>query len=226
MAAIALAVAVEVVLPLLGAVYFWRRRDGTFLTFLTGVLGFYLSQPLLRIPLLNGLGSHAVWFSMLRAVNPVGYLFLLAFTAGLFEESARWAGMRLLRKGRTSWMDAFAYGLGHGGCEAAWLFFSQILPACRSGSFSPAGAALGAAERFFTMMVQIGLTFVVVYGLQKRRLWYLLLAVALHTAVDFQLILGNVWLLEGLIALEGIGAMAVVFWLKKRKKREKKENAL
>lgn len=218
----AVAFIVEVGIPLGAAVYFWRRRDGTFWGFLVGVLGFYISQPVLRLPLMSLLRAQAEWFAVLPYTNRGLYFLFLAFTAGLFEESARWLGMRFFRKGRMSWMDGLAYGLGHGGCEAAWLFFTQIFPAAMAGQLQTMGAALGAFERIFTMLVQLGLTFVVLQSLRKKKLTYLFLAIGIHTAVDFLIIIGNVWILEGLIAAEGVAALIYVLRLK-RQWSDKKE---
>lgn len=203
-------------IPLGGAVYFIYRRDGTVLSFLVGVLGFLISQPLLRVNLLGFLNAKAEWYMLLPYTNVVVYFIFMGFTAGIFEESARWIGMGIFRKGKTAWMDGLAYGLGHGGVEAAWMFFSQVLPAIQSGQeISGWNAVLGSWERFFTMMIQIGFTFVVLYGLKAKKIRYLGLAILLHGVVDFLIIIGNVWILEGLIALEGIAAMVLVFRVRK-----------
>lgn len=203
-------------IPLGGAIYFIYRRDGTVLSFLVGVFGFLISQPLLRLNLLNLLNTKSEWYMLLPYTNVVLYFIFMAFTAAIFEESARWIGMGIFRKGKTDWMDGMAYGLGHGGIEAAWMFFSQVLPAIRSGQeISGWNAVLGSWERFFTMMVQIGFTFVVLYGLKTKKIRYLGLAILLHGVVDFLIIIGNVWILEGLIALEGIAAMLLVFRVRK-----------
>ena len=115
-------------IPAAAAIYFLRRGDGTFLTFITGVLCFYISQPIIRVPLLRLLMQKSSTFALLPYTNILLYYLFAGFTAGLFEESARFIGLKIFRKGHTSWMDGMAFGLGHGGCEAAWLFFTQVLP--------------------------------------------------------------------------------------------------
>lgn len=202
-------------IPAAGGIYFLYRRDGTFLTFITGVLCFYISQPLLRIPLISFIGQKSTWFALLPYTSIVLYYLIMGFTAGLFEESARFIGLKLFRKNRTSWIDGLAFGLGHGGCEAAWLFISMILPVIRQGQIS-SGLILGAWERLFTMMVHIGLSFIVLYGIKIRQNRYLILAIAIHTLIDFLIVIGNVWIVEGLITLEGL--IAIIFILKCKKK--------
>ncbi|MDY2628031.1 MAG: YhfC family glutamic-type intramembrane protease [Lachnospiraceae bacterium] len=202
-------------IPAAGAVYFLWRRDGTFATFVVGVLCFLISQPILRIPLLNLAGQRSSWFMMLPYVNPVLYYLVMGFTAGLFEESARLAGFGIFRRGHTAWMDGLAYGLGHGGCEAAWIFVLQVLPQVRKGQ-AGTGMLIGAWERIFAVMIQIGLSFLVLYAVKTGRKRYFILAVVLHALVDFLIILGNVLIVEGLVALEGLAAMILIIKFRKK----------
>ncbi|MDO5540544.1 MAG: YhfC family glutamic-type intramembrane protease [Eubacteriales bacterium] len=201
-------------IPLTGAVYFLHRRDGTFFTFLTGVLCFYISQPLIRMPLLNLMGLKFEWMAFLPYTNIFLYFLFMGFTAGFFEESARYIGLKLFRKGRTSWADGIACGLGHGGCEAAWLFFTQVLPLALQGN-AGFGVLLGAWERIFTMLIQIGLSLIVIYAIKKHKIQWLILAILLHTVIDFLIVLGNIWILEGLITLEGLVALLLIVKWKK-----------
>ena len=98
------------------------QRGGLWI-FVLGILSFVLSQPVLRIPLINWLGNHWEWLMTLPYVSRAGYYGMLAVTAGLFEETARWIGFSLIRrkKGDLVWRDGLAFGLGHGGAEAVWI---------------------------------------------------------------------------------------------------------
>lgn len=207
-------------IPAAGGIYFICRRDGTCLTFITGILGFYISQPLIRIPLLHLLMQKSTALALLPYTSILLYYLFAGFTAGLFEESARFIGLKLFRKGHTSWMDGIAYGLGHGGCEAAWVFFTQVLPLANQGR-AGFGVIIGSWERIFTIMVQIGLSFVVLHAVKTGRKRYLILAIALHTLVDFLIVIGNIWIVEGLITLEGLITITLVFKYKKKENQER-----
>lgn len=215
-----ISLAVCIGIPLAGAVIFRRRKDGTLTTFLVGAAGFLISQPLLRMPLLSWLGKNSEWYMLLPYENVVGYFLFQGLTAGIFEECSRWVGLGVVRRGRTRWIDGVAYGLGHGGCEAVWMFVTQVLPLAASGR-AGFGVALGAWERFFTMLVHIGFTFLVLEGVKGKKLRYLFLAVLVHGLVDFSIILGNPWVLEGLIAAEGTAAFLLVW--KRRENLQGKE---
>lgn len=210
-----ISIAVCIGIPAAAAIYFIYRRDGTFITFVTGVLGFLISQPLIRIPLLRLIGQHSTWFTLLPYTSLILYYLVMGFTAGLFEESARYIGLKIFRKNHTSWIDGVAYGLGHGGIEAAWLFVAYVLPSLHPGQNS-FNVILGAWERIFSMMVQIGLSIIVLYSIKTDRKRYLALAIFLHTIIDFLLIIGNIWIVEGLITIEGI--LFMIFVVKSKKK--------
>lgn len=97
-----------------------------------GFLSFLVSQVLTRIPLLQFFSAQP-WYQQFAADSPYLLGILLAFTAGLFEESARLGGAALLgprkpdypggppRPGWRSWQGALSFGLGHAFCEVVLL---------------------------------------------------------------------------------------------------------
>ncbi len=52
------------------------------------------------------------------AQDPAGYVLYGCLASGLFEESARFIGLRVLCRRQTDVGTGFAYGVGHGGAEA------------------------------------------------------------------------------------------------------------
>lgn len=215
--------AVCIGIPTAAAIYFLQRRDGTFATFITGILGFLISQPFLRLPLLNLISQHSMWFALLPYTSLILYYLVMGFTAGLFEESVRFIGLKIFQKNHTSWIDGIAYGLGHGGIEAAWLYIVYILPVIRQGQVGT-DAILGAWERTFSIMVQIGLSMIVLYSIKTGRKSYLALAIAVHTIIDFLIIIENIWIVEGLITIEGI--LFIIFIIKSKKRFDMGGNEL
>lgn len=53
--------------------------------------------------------------------NPAAYVAYGALAAGLFEETARLAGLRFLCRREPDALTGFAYGVGHGGFEAVYI---------------------------------------------------------------------------------------------------------
>jgi len=97
----------------------------TWRIFFIGMLGFFITQVLIRIPLLQ-IVSTQNWFITLSD-HMVLYFGFLALTAGLFETFGRFMVFKWFIKRHQDYHDGFMAGLGHGGIEAILLVgFSYI----------------------------------------------------------------------------------------------------
>ncbi len=96
-----------------------NKRQGIASAWFLGAAGFFVTQILIRLPLLTVLQS-LEGFAAFAQNNPFLYAFGLAFTAGLFELAGRLGVAKLLEK-KMTWKRALAAGLGHGGIEAVLL---------------------------------------------------------------------------------------------------------
>lgn len=138
-----------VLFPLLLLVLLAIRRAISLRPLFIGVLAFFVSQILLRIPLLSILSTQG-WFLTFAQQQMLLYLILLSASAGLFEESARLLGAKCFCKGRRSYRDAVSFGLGHGLCEVVLLVglssIGNLLYCVMINSGSLGAAASGSAE--------------------------------------------------------------------------------
>jgi uncharacterized membrane protein YhfC len=203
-AAAGLAVAAGVCLigPILAALW-WHRRTGAPLAALgAGALVFLVSQVILRLPWQIQLGrwvqEHPKWL--------IPFLLLSSLTAGLFEETGRWAGYRyLLRKERTLRIGVM-FGLGHGTLEAillaglplagllvAWVMASRgLLPSRaaletvrqQTAALDTWKVLLAALERASAIAAHVGLSLIVLQVWMRGGMRWLVLAIALHFAVN------------------------------------------
>lgn len=117
----AISLAVCLVLPVLLLIVFAakHKKQGIVSAWLLGAAGFFVTQILIRLPILTALQSQS-WFLSFSQNHLFGYAFSLAFTAGLFELAGRFAVAKLMRKNLT-YNRALSAGLGHGGIEAMLL---------------------------------------------------------------------------------------------------------
>lgn len=191
------------------------KKEFSFLPLLGGALGFFISQILFRIPVMQYLLPLFGWYKALVKM-PWLYVTFLALTAGIVEEFARFIVFAIMKK-RRKYPDGLSYGIGHGGIEAILLvgmaFINNIvysiminaggwgklvssLPQALQSQYVQAGQVLvtadpttfllGGAERLFTIVIQIALSMVVLKGFMTNRKWlYLVAAVLLHALVDF-----------------------------------------
>lgn len=132
-------------------------------------------------------------------------------------------GLGVLRKGKTSWMDAVAFGLGHGGIEAVWIGVIGVLPNVLNEDTSISVAVLlSGAERFCAMAFHILLTLVIMEGIRRhKKLFYWLIAVVLHGLYDFSIAFQNTILIWGVLILGVVAAMIALIFTKRKWKEER-----
>lgn len=147
---------------------------------LLGAVCFFVAQPLTRIPLLHFVQG-TVGFTMFSLLYPIAAIACIGFSAGIFEETARFLCKRFfLKPAKCSLAQPILFGLGHGAMEAGLL----ILPLLMSGY--PLGQLwLGLVERALAIVLHIVLTILVWNGFQtNKKILYLVLAITVHGLVD------------------------------------------
>lgn len=102
-------------LPLVLLIVFAVKRKLKAMPFLGGTLVFFVTQLLLRTQLLQLLDTR-VDLEAFSAANTLLYTFLMSLSSGLFEESGRLLGAKLLKQYH-SFKDMLSFGLGHACCE-------------------------------------------------------------------------------------------------------------
>lgn len=112
---------ITLVLPVVILIIFAakQKKQGIVSAWLLGAAGFFVTQILIRLPILTALQSQS-WFVSFANSHLFGYAFTLAFTAGLFELAGRFGVAKILEK-KLTWNRTLAAGLGHGGIEAMLL---------------------------------------------------------------------------------------------------------
>lgn len=183
MIGITFATVISIGLPLTALLYACCKKR--YIPFVLGVLAFVVSQVLIRIPILQYLGEHSTVYSMFSAMQPVLFAIVIGLSAGIFEELARFISMRFFMVQR-DWQSGFFFGAGHGGIEAVlfvgssavFLLFSSTAIAYSNTYF------ISGIERFFAMLLHIGLSIIVLQGVVRKRFLYVVLAIIIHGVVD------------------------------------------
>lgn len=214
-----------------------------------GVLAFFISQICIRLPILSVLRTQS-WFSAFAKQNATVYLILLAFTAGLFEETARYIGARFcLKQKQREYRDAIGFGLGHGFCECILIVgMTEIsnLTACimvNSGMLTSSTAVgkqtitallsitvpavfMAVWERVSTVLFHVFQTVLIFRGVREGKIGWYFLALATHTVVDsvpFLLAGSNSWLYE--FILFAVAILCLIYILKVKPKFQQFESA-
>lgn len=109
---------ISLVFPLLLYILYGvkNKGKGVWTAWLLGAAGFFVSQIIIRTPVLSLL-SRKQGFLFFASKHYVLYCLILALSAGLFEAIGRYAVAKLMSK-RLTFERGVAAGLGHGGIEA------------------------------------------------------------------------------------------------------------
>jgi uncharacterized membrane protein YhfC len=208
-----IATAFEILFPLALAFYVSRRLHVRWRYFWYGVAVFAAVQIFTRVPLVYVLNM--VLAQQLKSSQPflLVWLFILALTAGLFEEVGRYFGYRIfMGKEEKTWPKGIMYGIGHGGLESIVLvgllsalsllniLVSQSLditklPAAQQtalhNQFATLAAQpawlplLGGYERLCAIAFHIAMSIVVLQAFRRGQIRWLWYAVGLHFLFDF-----------------------------------------
>ena len=141
-------------------------------------------------------------------VMPAVTGWIIAFTAGLFEESGRLILLQFFKRAAADLLaTALTFGLGHGLMEAGWLLLSIIGNIVFNGFSMMSGVAI--LERVFAVVLQVALTILVVMAVNRHKIRWYLLAMLLHTFVD-----GMLMYFRSVVAVEAfIGGCAVAIFI-------------
>lgn len=153
--------------------------------FILGVAAFTISQLLIRLPLLGYLAKESASYHIIQVTQPIVFLLLVSFSAGLFEETARWVFMRYMLKKRTISKGVY-FGLGHGGIEASVLVgIPMLLQFVQYHSLPALNIYLGAFERIAAIVVHVCLSLIVLHSVSNRKIIYYVLAIFIHGVINF-----------------------------------------
>lgn len=227
-----------IILPVILLIYLYRKEKISVKAALIGAAAFIISQIVLRIPLLRLLSSQ-MWYVEFSTSRWFSALFL-GLTAGLFEETARFIGLKYLLKGKLQWKNGIAFGLGHGGAEAIIIVgltlindivYSIMINTGRFESFISGKASantiqlikntlvntnpyvflLPGLERILAITAHVAFTLVVLYGIRNKKDYYLLYAILLHALLDAPAVLiKNTFVIEGYIFIFAIVSLLFI----------------
>jgi len=204
----------NVIFPLILGYWIIKRKSTNWKLFGVGVLTFIGSQ-IFHIPVVRGL-TLAFSSGILPKIDPGFAPFfnaiVLGLLAGLFEETARWIGYKLLKKKGDSFGAALTLGAGHGGIEAMIIGASVLLGLVQMITLLTSDAALqalqpnqaalaqmqikeywatpwhmplaGAVERIGAVGLHIALSVMVWMAISFRKPIWFWLAILYHAVVD------------------------------------------
>ena len=188
----------------IGLLVYWKKRNGlSIFPFVVGGMCFLLFAMGLEQML------HAVCIGMdtpvSRAIqsNPWLYVAYACLAAGIFEETGRYFGFKVLLRNYKERPVSVAYGIGHGGIETIMTLGLTylLLTLVRTSSADEMGLAM--LERISAMMPHISLAilvFAAVHGEKKKYLYPL--AIVLHALTNVMAGLYQTGLVTNILLVE------------------------
>lgn len=232
-------VVVAILTPLIAALVLWLKTRVSWKYFLLGAVIFFISQILIRLPILSAIQPLLAGTLQSSALMRTIYLLALALTAGLFEEVGRWIGYKYLITKERTWRVGVMYGLGHGGIESivlvglsvlSTLFVyiaitlqhqqipipAALLESLRSGT--ALGQSLAIIERISAIIFHVALSLIVMQSFTRHSIRWLWYAIAYHAFIDYVVagILApvNPYMAEAILALNALIALWIIIRLR------------
>lgn len=184
-----LSVIITFITPISMLIYYIFYKRQRLKSFVVGVLIFFVSQIILRLPLLYFVLPNQSWYIRL-SLNPYLYSIFLGLTAGIFEEVGRYFGFRYLLKNNQRYNDGLSFGFGHWAIEALLIVGINIVvllfnpSLIQTSGLSTTNAFLMGLERLLVLSVHVGLSIIVLYGIRLNKILYLFVAIILHGILD------------------------------------------
>ena len=215
-------------IPLTALILAVKKKNRYVKPFFIGALTFFVSQFLLRMPLLQLWLANQSWFMVLPVQNPWLYSLILGFSASVFEEMGRCLAFRFLLKNNLRWFDGVIFGAGHGGIEAILLVgvnYIVMLFLYGGTPGDPSMILFAGMERLSAMASHIGMSMLVLLSVKKKNAIYLLAALLVHGFMDsgigiLQISGFQTGAIEAFLAAVGIGLLAYAAYSKKAFKSE------
>ncbi|WP_315117285.1 YhfC family intramembrane metalloprotease [uncultured Clostridium sp.] len=233
-------------LPIIMGIYFYRKYKISLWSIVVGAFIFILFVMILERKMHNYLLlTNPSTSSFLE--NPWAYAIYGSLAAGIYEECGRFLAYITLLKRKRNWSDGVAFGIGHGGIEAVLIggitaiqnlilsinINSGNINALNKYNITPNMIEMiksnlintpsyvflvSGIERVFAILIQIGLSILVLQGVRNKKYIYLLYAILLHALIDFPAaffqkgVITNIWVIEAWVAIMSI--VLIVFTLR------------
>lgn len=198
---------ISLILPIILVIYIYFKTNIKFSIFIIGFLTFFISQDLIRIPILQYIAYMGISYD-----NSFPKQMLLCLSAGLVEVGADYLAFKLIIKKNTLG-KSIVVGLAHGFCENLIPISLPLIITIISGN--PVQLSYMASfERLFALISHIAFALFAFYAIENRNIIYLLIGILLHGFNDLLIfITPNLYIMEISIALLSILELIVILIL-------------
>ena len=198
---------IALALPIALTIFIYFKTKLNIGIFILGLLTFFISQILIRIPILSYIAYLGFSYdnTLLKQV-------LLALSAGLVEVGADYIAFRFLIKKNTLG-KSIVVGLAHGFCENITLVALPVVISLINGNFINI-SYLGSFERLFALLAHVAFALFAFYAVKHKNLIYLIIGIILHGFSDLLIfILPNIFTIEIGAAIVAILSFITIIYI-------------
>lgn len=222
--ALIITLAFSLLLPI-GLLIWWKKKTGEKLwCFIAGGICFLLFAYVLEALMHQYLLGMNVTSAAAITGSPLLYMLYASFAAGIFEETGRLFGYKVLLKNHREKECAVAYGIGHGGMEVLLILTAtyavyvlvqlgiqiadeatnaQMEEIAKSVTVGLGSVAL--LERVSALMTHIGLSMIVFTAArEKGKFWLYPAAICLHALADMPAALAQIGVISSIVLIEAL----------------------
>jgi uncharacterized membrane protein YhfC len=203
---------ISILIPIFVYVFMKKKYKISFRPVLVGA-AIFIGFVLILEGALNAYVLHVNETTAKITEHPYWFTLYGSLMAGVFEEVGRFIAFTYLLKVYRDRKDGLAFGLGHGGIEAIIIggitaiqsivyaqllntgkletAFGKLPPEALQGikdsllDLTFVSGIMGGAERIAALVLQIALSILVLYAVKEKKFSYVMLAIFLHTLVDY-----------------------------------------
>lgn len=238
---------ISAVVPLIAIVFLKKKYNISIKSVIVGALTFFICVMLLEGTINKLILNYNSTTSKLFK-NPLNYMLYVGIMAGIFEETGKFIVFKYILKKDRSFKNGITYGLGYGFMEALFLVgftsINNIITAFQinSGAFDKLLQIEGVPveslvylrnqmiyapsyiwgfaglERISIFIIQMALCILVLYAVKEKKYMYFILAILLHSSIDFPVALYQIGYINSLAFVEEfliiVAILAIIFLIK------------
>lgn len=199
---------VGVIIPIVIIGFFLIKYKVKMRVAVIGLLTFFISQVLIRLPILQ-----FVQMNFANSTESLAYKILVPFSAGLVEVLADYLAFKYFMK-KINRKDAAVLGLGHALCENIVLVLIPIViqvMTTGNNSILYSISYIGSFERTFATLAHVTFAFFAYYAVKEKKISYLIYGILLHGFSDLPILfIKNVGTNEMLFAIIAIVSFIII----------------
>lgn len=198
---------IGVIIPIIIIGFFLIKYKVKMRVAVIGILTFFISQVLIRLPILQ-----FIQMNFASSTGSLAYKILVPFSAGLVEVLADYLAFKYFMKNINK-KDATVLGVGHALCENVVILVPLLMQVIIGGNTTVLYLVsyIGSFERIFATLAHVAFAFFAYYAVKEKKISYLIYGILLHGFSDLPILfIKNIGTDEMLLAIISVVSFVII----------------